>query len=77
MVEAEAIQPDGSCIDAIATILAENAEMVQVFIAPIKENLDHEEQVGPTWYHFAPGACMNERADASQDDTQLIDVGMQ
>ena len=45
--EAEAIQPDGSCIGTVAAIiLAENAEMVQVFVAPIKENLKHKVELG-------------------------------
>ena len=57
MAQAEAMQPDGSCIGAVAAIVfAKNVEMVQVFVAPIKEHLDHEVELGG-WCRFAPGAC--------------------
>ena len=52
-------------------------KMVQVFIAPIKENLDHEVELGQRGITSHQEPAPDERADASQDDTQLIDVGMQ
>lgn len=75
MAQAEAMQPDGSCIGAVATvILAKNVEMVQVFVAPIKENLDHEVELGQGGVASHQEPSPDERADISQDDTQLIDV---
>ena len=36
-----------TCIGAVATIiLAENAEVVKVFVVPIKEELEHEVELG-------------------------------
>ena len=74
--EAEAIQPDGSCIGTVAAIiLAENAEMVQVFVAPIKEGWSMRWSWASV-VSLRTGSLHQMGADASQDDTQLIDVGM-
>ena len=56
--------------------LAENAEVVQVVVAPIKEDLEHEVELGQRGVAPHLESAPDEGADASQDDTQLIDVGM-
>ncbi len=77
VLEAELTQHDVACIGAVATIiLAENAEVVKVFVAPIKEDLEHEVELGQRGVAPHQESAPDEGADASQDDTQLIDVGM-
>ena len=77
VLEAELTQHDVACIGAVATIiLAENAEVVQVFVAPIKEDLKHEVELGQRGVAPHQESAPDKGADASQDDTQLIDVGM-
>jgi hypothetical protein len=53
------------------------AEMVQVFVAPIKENLKHKVELGQGGVASHQESSPDERTDISQDDTQLIDVGRQ
>jgi hypothetical protein len=59
-----------------ARILAENAEMMEVFVTPSDEDLEHEVEVGQRGVAAHKEATPNEGADASQDDAQLIDVGV-
>ena len=74
VLEAELTQHDVACIGVVATIiLAENAEVVQMFVAPIKEELEHEVELGQRGVAPHQEAAPDEGADASQDDTQLID----
>ena len=58
-----------------AIILAENVEMMEVFIAPIEDDLEHEVELGQRGVAAHKESTPNERANASQDDAQLIDVG--
>jgi hypothetical protein len=51
--------------------------MVQVFVAPIKENLKHKVELGQGGVASHQESSPDERTDISQDDTQLIDVGRQ
>ena len=52
-----------------AIILAENVEMMEVFVAPIEEKLEHEVELGQRGVAAHKESTPNERADASQDDT--------
>jgi hypothetical protein len=74
-LEAEAPQHDMSRIGAVAAIiLAENMETMQVFIAPIEEDLEHEVELSQGGIASDKESTPDERTDTSQNDAQLIDV---
>ena len=54
----------------------ENVEMMEVFIAPIEDDLEHEVELGQRGVAPHQESAPDKGADVSQDDTQLIDVGM-
>ena len=74
-LEAEATQHDMARIGAVAAIiLAKNVETVQVFVAPIEDDLEYEVELGQGGVTSDQESTPDERTDASQDDAQLIDV---
>ena len=50
--------------------------MVEVFVAPLETELEHEVELGQRGVTSDQESTPDERTDASQDDTQLIDVWM-
>src|SRR2546427_7273272 len=74
-LEAEATQHDMARIGAVAAIiLAKNVETMQVFVAPIEDDLEYEVELGQGGVTSDQESTPDERTDASQDDAQLIDV---
>ena len=74
-LEAEAPQHDMACLGAVAAIiLAKNVETMQVFVAPIEDDLAYEVELGQGGVTSDQESTPDERTDASQDDAQLIDV---
>ncbi len=74
-MEAQVMQPDSVGRNATAAVLpAMNIETVQVLVTPGKQDLEDRVQVcqggRAVHQHTAP----DERADATQDDPQLIDT---
>jgi hypothetical protein len=75
LLEAEAPQHDMSSFSAVAAIVfAENAEMMEVFVAPLETDLEHEMELSQSRVALDKKSSPDERTDASQDDAQLIDV---
>jgi hypothetical protein len=50
--------------------------MVEVCVAPREEDLEHQVELGQGGIAADQEATPDERADAAQDDAQLIDVRM-
>src|SRR2546427_10172048 len=74
-LEAEATQHDMARIGAVAAIiLAKNVETMQVFVAPIEDDLEYEVELGQGGVTSDQESTPDERTDAPQDDAQLIDV---
>jgi hypothetical protein len=48
--------------------------MVEVFVAPREEDLEHQVELGQCGVISDQKATPDKRADAAQDDAQLIDV---
>ena len=69
LLEAKRIERDMPRVGAVAAIiLAENVEMMEVFVAPIEEDLEHEVELGQRGVAAHKESTPNERADASQAD---------
>ncbi len=61
-------------IGAIATeVLTEDMEAMQVFIAPIEDDLEREVELSQSRVASDKDPTPDERADVSEDDAQLID----
>src|SRR5437867_317497 len=74
-LEAEATQHDMARIGAVAAIiLAKNVETMQVFVAPIEDDLEYEVELGQGGVTSDQESTPDERTDAPQADAQLIDV---
>jgi len=74
-VETEGAQHDVPGIGTVAAIiLAIDVEVMQVFVAPVKDDLDHGMELSQGVVASDQESPPDERADASQDDAQLIDV---
>jgi len=75
LLEAEATEHDPPRVSTVATIvLTENAEMVEVFVAPIETDLEHEVELSEGGVASNQESSPDERTDASQNDAQLVDV---
>jgi hypothetical protein len=69
------VQRDIPRVGAVAAIiLADNVEVVQACVAPIEEDLEHQVELGQGGVASDKKSSPDERADAAQDDAQLIDV---
>jgi hypothetical protein len=64
-------------VSAIAAIVfAKNVEMMEVFVAPLETELEHEVQLSQRGVTLDKESTPDEWTDAAQDDAQLIDVWM-
>jgi hypothetical protein len=63
--------PGSSRVAAI--VFAEDVKMVEVFIAPRKENLEHVVEVRQSRVAVDQKAPPDERTNVSEDDAQLVD----
>jgi hypothetical protein len=59
-----------------ARVFAENAEMMEVFVTPREEDLEHEVEVGQGGITSDQESTPDERTDAAQDNAQLVDAGV-
>ena len=57
-----------------AIVLAKDVEVVQVFVAPVEDDLEHVVEVRQGGVTAHEETAPDERTDLAQDDTQLIDV---
>jgi hypothetical protein len=76
-VEAKRTQPDRAGVGAVTAIIrTKNVEAMEMFITPVEENLQHEVKLGQGGVAAHHESAPDERTDASQDDAQLVDVGV-
>jgi len=77
LLEAKRIERDVPRVGAIAAVVfAKNVAMVEVFVAPLETELEHEVQLGQRGVTSDKESTPDEWTDAAQDDAQLIDVWM-
>src|SRR5215471_16011941 len=77
LLEAKRVECDVPRVGAIASIVfAKNVEMVEVFVTPLETELEHKVQLGQRGVTSDKESTPDKWTDASQDDTQLIDVWM-
>ncbi len=75
-MQAKISQPHRPGIGTVAAIVpAIDVEFMQVFIAPIKDELEDVMELGESGVAVYKESAPDERADASQDDAQLINTG--
>jgi hypothetical protein len=69
--------PDVPSVGAVATeVLAKDVESMQMFVAPLEDDLNHAVELSQSRVALDQKATPDEWTNASQDDTQLIDVGV-
>jgi hypothetical protein len=73
-LKAKRVQRDILRVGAVAIVVTENVEMVEVFVAPREKDLDHAVELGQGGVAADQKSSPDERADAAQNDAQLIDV---
>jgi hypothetical protein len=74
-LEAKRAQHNMSRVGTIAAIvLTKNVEVMQVLVAPVEEDLEHEMELCQRGVASDQEPTPDERTDASQDDAQLVDV---
>jgi hypothetical protein len=74
-LEAKGAQRNVSRVGTVAPIvLAEDVEVMQVLVAPVEEDLEHVMEVCQRRVASDKESTPDERADAAQDNAQLIDV---
>ena len=58
-----------------AVVLTMDVEFMKVFTAPIEDELEDVMELGESGVAVHKESAPDERADAAQDDTKLINVG--
>src|SRR6266446_9700000 len=77
LMKAKCVEPDVPSVGAVATeVLAKDVESMPMFVAPLEDDLNHAVELSQRRVASDQKATPDEWTNASQDDTQLIDVGV-
>jgi hypothetical protein len=74
--KAKIVQLNESCAGAIAAIVfAMDVKFMKVFITPVEDELEDVMELGESGVAVYKESAPDERADASQDNAELINTG--